>query len=157
VFLTALTYLAGVGLYARGNVGALREFAATVSAAGTDTAALREALVAAEYGLSPVFEFVRTTAVAGGRPGAGLLVAAGALALPAVFFVVVRTTRQSFAWQPTYLYVVAVLAPLLGLGASAAGYDWPVLVVAAFGALPVLSVVALPFNAFVTPRLKRLF
>ncbi|WP_135819577.1 J domain-containing protein [Halostella litorea] len=157
VFLTSLVYLAGVGLYARGHVGALREFAAAVRAAGTDTTALREALVAGEYGLTSVFEYVRTTAVSDGLPGAGLLVALGAVALPAVFFVVVRTTRRSFAWQPTYLYVVAVLTPLFGLGAGAAEYDWPVVTVVAFGVLPLLAVVALPFNAFVTPRLKRLF
>ncbi|WP_121823461.1 J domain-containing protein [Halostella salina] len=157
VFLTSLIYLAGVGLYARGNAAGLREFASAVSAAGTDTAALREAALTADYGLGTVFDFVRTTAVTGGRPGAGVLVAIGTVALPAIFFVVVRTTRRSFAWQPTYLYVVAVLMPLVGLAANAGGVEWPALTVAAFGLFPLLAVVALPFNAFVTPRLKRLF
>lgn len=157
MFLTTLVYVAGAALYAREHVAALREFASGVRASGADADALREALLAGEYGLTPAFEFVRETALVGGRPGAGALIAAGAVLMPAVIFVVVRTTRKAFAWQPTYLYVVAVLAPALGLAASAAGVDRPVLTVAAFGVLPLLTIVALPFNAFVTPRLKRLF
>lgn len=157
VFLTTLVYAVGGGMYARENRDALRELVAQVRASGTDVAALREALLAADYGLSTVFEFVRSTALVGSTPGPGVLIVVGAVLMPAVFFVVVRTTRQAFAWQPTYLYVAAVLAPLAGLGANAGGVDRPVLTVVAFGLLPLGAVVALLFNAFVTPRLKRLF
>ncbi|NHN49758.1 DnaJ domain-containing protein [Halostella sp. JP-L12] len=157
VFLTTLVYAVGVGMYARENLDALRELAAQVRASGTDAAALREALLAADYGLVPVFEFVRTTVLIGSAPGPGVLIAIGAVLMPAIFIVVVRTTRKAFAWQPTYLYVAAVLAPLTGLGANAGGIDRPVLTVVAFGLLPLGAVVTLLFNAFVTPRLKRLF
>ena len=157
VFLTTLVYAVGVGMYARGNLDGFRELVAQVRASGTDTAALREALLATDYGLSTVFEFVRSTALVGPTPGPGVLIVVGAVLMPAIFFVVVRTTRQAFAWQPTYLYVAAVLAPLAGLGANAGGVDRPVLTVVAFGLLPLGAVVALLFNAFVTPRLKRLF
>jgi hypothetical protein len=157
VFLTAFVYLAGVALYARDHVAALQEFGTQVRASGPDVAALRAALLTETYGFTPLFEFVRTTALVGNRPGAGALIAAGAALMPLIIFVVVRTTRKLFAWQPTYLYVVAVLAPAAGLAANAAGVDRPVLTVVAFGVLPLSAVVALPFNAFVTPRLKRLF
>ena len=157
VFLTTLVYAVGGGMYARENRDALQELVAQVRASGTDAAALREALLAADYGLSTVFEFVRSTALVGSTPGPGVLIVVGAVLMPAIFFVVVRTTRQAFAWQPTYLYVAAVLAPLAGLGANAGGVDRPVLTVVAFGLLPLGAVVALLFNAFVTPRLKRLF
>lgn len=157
VFLTAFVYLAGVALYAREHVGAIQEFAIQVSASGADVAALRGALLSETYGFTSLFEFVQTTALVESRPGAGALIAAGAALMPLIIFVVVRTTRKAFAWQPTYLYVVAVLAPAAGLAANAAGVDRPVLTVVAFGVLPLCAIVALPFNAFVTPRLKRLF
>ncbi|WP_323192494.1 DnaJ domain-containing protein [Halostella sp. PRR32] len=157
VFLTAFVYVAGIGLYAREHVDALQEFAAQVGASGADVSALRSALLTGEYGFTSMSGFVRSSALVEGRPGAGILIAAGAVLMPLVIFVVVRTTRKAFAWQPTYLYVVAVLAPAVGLVANVAGVDSPVLTVVAFGVLPLCAVVALPFNAFVTPRLKRLF
>ncbi|WP_126661178.1 J domain-containing protein [Haloterrigena salifodinae] len=72
---------------------------------------------------------------------------AGAVLMPMLFAVIVRHTRRGPGWKPSYLYVVPVLAPLVGFGLAAAdaatlGSDLAVLVV-----LPIVGGLGLPLRA----------
>ncbi|ELZ17265.1 chaperone protein DnaJ [Haloterrigena salina JCM 13891] len=72
---------------------------------------------------------------------------AGAVLMPILFAVIVRHTRRGPGWKPSYLYVVPVLAPLVGVGLAAAdaatlGSDLVALVV-----LPIVGGLGLPLRA----------
>lgn len=94
-------------------------------------------------------------AIAAGAYG-GLLLA-GALVLPLVYLVIIRHTRMAQQFKPTYLYVVGVSAPLVGLALDAAETA-PMLAVDLVAVLlPLLSVVILLLSAFVRPKVAARF
>ncbi|WP_435349496.1 DnaJ domain-containing protein [Haloarchaeobius sp. HRN-SO-5] len=78
---------------------------------------------------------------------------AGIVVMPLVYLVIIRHTRVAFHFQPTYLYVVGVSAPVLGLVLDLAGVAPQLYVDLVTLALPVLSVVVLLLSAFVRPKI----
>ncbi|GAA0678231.1 hypothetical protein GCM10009020_28080 [Natronoarchaeum mannanilyticum] len=67
----------------------------------------------------------------------------------------IRTTRKYPGWKPTYLYVVGVAAPAIGVGATVAQGGIPLAAeLLAYGVLPVLAIATLIGRGFVWPRLK---
>ncbi|SDM51318.1 DnaJ domain-containing protein [Haloarchaeobius iranensis] len=90
-------------------------------------------------------------AIAAGAYG-GLLLA-GALVLPLVYLVIIRHTRMAQQFKPTYLYVVGVSAPLVGLVLDAAEAAPMLAVDLLVMLLPLLSVVVLLLSAFVRPKI----
>lgn len=60
MLLSTLLFVGGVGDWAYANLGPFRRFASALAAAGTDTDALREVLVA-RRGIPTVYEFVQST------------------------------------------------------------------------------------------------
>ncbi len=151
-----LLYLAGVTPFLLANLSSLRSFGRAL--ASTEVATIRAGATTAPatpftthlYGT----EYVAATDVS----ALAAVFVLGAVGLPFVYGVVVkRTRRASIRWDPTWLYVVCTLGPLAGVGANLAGYAYVGVDVAAFLALPLLSVVALPLSAFVRPFLVRVF
>ncbi|WP_440990314.1 hypothetical protein [Haloarchaeobius baliensis] len=94
-------------------------------------------------------------AIAAGAYGGPLL--AGALVMPLVYLVIVRHTRMAFQFKPTYLYVVGVSAPVVGLVLDAAEAAPMLVVDLAVMVLPLLSVVVLLLSAFVRPKVAARF
>ncbi|MFD1645290.1 DnaJ domain-containing protein [Haloarchaeobius litoreus] len=94
-------------------------------------------------------------AIAAGAYGGPLL--AGALVMPLVYLVIIRHTRMAFQFKPTYLYVVGVSAPLVGLVLDAAEAAPMLAVDLAVMVLPLLSVVILLLSAFVRPKVAARF
>ncbi|WP_226479550.1 J domain-containing protein [Natrinema amylolyticum] len=80
---------------------------------------------------------------------------AGAVLMPLLFGVVVRHTRRGRGWTPSYLYVLPVLAPLVGFGAAAAGYTSLPVDLAAFVFLPLLGGLGLPLRATIMKHFGR--
>lgn len=60
MLLSTLLFVGGVGYWAYANLGAFRRFGSALAAAGTDTAALRDVLVA-RRGIPTMYEFVQST------------------------------------------------------------------------------------------------
>ncbi|WP_435360279.1 molecular chaperone DnaJ [Haloarchaeobius sp. DFWS5] len=90
-------------------------------------------------------------AIAAAAVGGPLL--AGVVVMPFVFLVIIKHTRKSKNFRPSYLYVVGVSLPVLGLALDTVdplGVDLLVLVV------PLLTVVVLLLSAFVRPWVKGL-
>lgn len=207
----ALLYVAGLAQYGMAHREGLATLADRLSAAGTDTAALRAALTGSRYGLTqpatfvmdrgglvtdpPLptqqwyaalgglvgvtvlafalnrafrarrpFKWVTTNetvgtalalAIAAGAVGGPLL--AGAVVLPLVYLVIVRHTRKAQRFKPTYLYVLGVSTPLLGLALDAAEALPSLAVDLVALVLPLVSVVVLLLSAFVRPRVTARF
>lgn len=159
MFGTAALYLAALSGYLLANREGVRALATSVAEAPTPDAAWT-ALTATDYAVTTPYAFVESGLFGSGSPARAALLATAAVVLPAVYLVVVRMTRtaRSFAWTPTYLYVLAALGPLGGLLASAtdlAAAQRPAVSLAAVAVLPVLAIVTLPLNAFVVPRIRR--
>lgn len=153
VFAVVAVYAVGVGGFVRANAGGFRTLWRAALDAGGPHEVLR-VLREGRRGADTLLEFV--VAAPGGsdvRLALAALVAVGVVSLPAVFLVVVRRTRRGYGWRPSYLYVVAVAAPLAGLGLTALGVDWPVVDVVCYLLLPATAVLALLFSAFVRPRI----
>lgn len=94
-------------------------------------------------------------AIAAGAYG-GLLLA-GALVMPLVYLVIIRHTRMAQRFKPTYLYVVCVSAPLVGLVLDAAEAAPMLAVDLAVMVLPLVAVVVLLLSAFVRPKIAARF
>ncbi|ELY45713.1 J domain-containing protein [Natronorubrum tibetense] len=77
---------------------------------------------------------------------------AGAVLMPVLFTVIVRHTRRGPGWKPSYLYVLPVLAPLVGVGISAAGEATLAIDLLAFVILPIVGGLGLPLRATVRKR-----
>ncbi|SEV86508.1 J domain-containing protein [Natrinema salifodinae] len=80
---------------------------------------------------------------------------AGATLMPLLFGVIVRHTRRGPGWTPSYLYVLPVLAPLVGLGAAAAGVASLPADLAAFVVLPLAGALGLPLRATIRKHFGR--
>ncbi|WP_343774687.1 DnaJ domain-containing protein [Natronoarchaeum mannanilyticum] len=155
IFLSTALYLSGVAYYGYSNRSGLAALAESLRAAGADTAALRAALEGERYGIAPATEYVSTTPPSDPGSAASWLFAAGIALLPVLFFLVIRTTRKYPGWKPTYLYVVGVAAPAIGVGATVAQGGIPLAAeLLAYGVLPVLAIATLIGRGFVWPRLK---
>ena len=154
VYLAMGVYLAGIGWFAAARQEPLAAAWSAVAQAGVDAGALWAALAESRHGVPPA---VDVDALAAGtvEPSAALLVV-GALVLPAVLFVLIRLTRATPGWKPTYLYVVLACGPLVGLGITAGvgpppiGVDLLTLVAA-----PVVAVGLLVASAYLRPVLLR--
>mgnify|MGYP000032257929 CR=1 FL=1 len=149
-------YAAGVGAVVAANADAFGSLADRVSAAGTDTGALSAAFE--REGIPTVYDATIGELIAGSTPETtvlvgGILLALGALLLPAVVFLLVYLTRLSAGWKPTYLYPVAVLGPLVGLVAGAAVEVPLAAELALFGLLPFGALVVMVLSAFVRPKI----
>ncbi|WP_435333181.1 hypothetical protein [Haloarchaeobius sp. TZWWS8] len=82
---------------------------------------------------------------------------AGVLVMPFVFLVIIKHTHKSQQFRPSYLYIVGVSTPLVGLALDYAGVAPMLYVDLAALVLPVLTVVVLLLSAFVRPRIASLF
>ncbi len=80
---------------------------------------------------------------------------AGAVLMPLLFGVVVRHTRRGPGWEPSYLYVLPVLAPLAAFGTAAAGVTSLPVDIAAVVVLPLLGGLGLPLRATIRKRFGR--
>ncbi len=80
---------------------------------------------------------------------------AGAVLMPFLFGVVVHHTRLRPGWKPSYLYVVPVLAPIIGIGAGLAGYGLLPAELLAFVVLPLAGALGLPLRATIRKRFGR--
>jgi hypothetical protein len=206
-----LLYIGGLVQYGLAHESGLSTLADRLGTAGTDTAALRSALVESRHGLTQPAAFIAeegalvtepplptqqwygalaglvgvtvltfalnrafrarrpfkwvtinetvgvalVIAIAAGAVGGPLL--AGAVVLPLVYLVIIRHTRMAFQFKPTYLYVVGVSAPLVGLLLDAAEAAPMLAVDLAAMVLPLLSVVVLVSSAFVRPKIAARF
>lgn len=157
IYLSIALYLAGLAYYGYANRRGLAALGDALRAAGTDAAALRAAIEGERYGVATATEFVATTAPSDPAAAASWLFVAGAALLPAVFFLVIRTTRRYDGWKPTYLYVVGVAAPAAGVGATVALGAVPLAAeLLAYGVFPCLSIAALLARGRVWPRVQAL-
>jgi len=163
IFLSIALYVAGVGYYGYANRNGLTALGGKLGAAGADVAALRGALVGDRYGVTTGWEYA-SGVVAGDAVGAaaGLFVA-GAVLMPVVFLVVIRKTRQYYGWDPSYLYVLGVATPAVGLlanvaiatGAAGSVATMPLAAeLVCYGVLPGLAIATLLGRGFVWPRVK---
>ncbi|WP_408958541.1 J domain-containing protein [Natrinema sp. 74] len=80
---------------------------------------------------------------------------AGTVLMPFLFGVIVRHTRRLPGWQPSYLYVVPVLAPAAGFGAAAAGAASLPVDIAAFVIVPLIGGLALPLRTTIRKHFGR--
>ncbi|MEF8757004.1 MAG: DnaJ domain-containing protein [Halobacteriales archaeon] len=152
IFATDVLYVVGLELLVGANQSTVWSALEALATAGTDAEALGAVLRRpSDLG---VLEFLTGSGYVEGVPAAGALLVLGALILPLVYGVVIRRTRRSYsAWNPTWLYVVATLAPLAGLGLAASGLARVGTDLFLFGALPLAAIVLLPLSAFVRPWL----
>lgn len=150
IFTTDVLYVVGLELLVGANQSTVLSALDAVATAGTDAQALGGVLrQPSDLG---VLEFVTGSGYVGGVPAAGALLAVGTLVLPLVYGVVIRRTRRSYsAWNPTWLYVVATLAPLAGLGLAASGLARVGTDLFLFGVFPLAAIALLPLSAFVRP------
>ncbi len=145
-----------MGTYAAANAEGVGQFLDALTAAGTDLGGSWQAITASRYGVEGLPAFLRAE-VASAVPVGAALVLAGMAFLPSVYLFIIRETRQiRTPWQPTYLYVVAALGPILGLLATLVVDPPGVAVeVVCYAVLPVATIVGLPFSAFVRPWMMR--
>ncbi len=80
---------------------------------------------------------------------------AGTVLMPLLFGVIVYRTHQLPGWSPSYLYVLAVLAPGVALAAGVAGVTSLVVDLLAFGLLGLAGAFGLPIRATVRKRFGR--
>ncbi|UTF52399.1 J domain-containing protein [Natronosalvus rutilus] len=85
--------------------------------------------------------------------GGPLLV--GSVLMPLLIGVVVHRTHQLPGWSPSYLYVLGVLAPLVGFAVAAAGYATLPADLALFVVVPLLGALGLPLRVSVRKRFGR--
>ncbi|SNZ04105.1 hypothetical protein SAMN06269185_0450 [Natronoarchaeum philippinense] len=163
IFLSIALYVGGVGYYGYANRSGLSTLAGELRTAGTDVEALRAVLSSGRYGVTSGWEYVNSVTVGGVGGAAGGLFVAGAALMPIVFLVVIRKTRQYYGWDPSYLYVLGVVTPVIGLGVSAAVGTGAVASISAvplavellcYGVVPGLAIAGLLGRGFVWPRLK---
>ncbi|QSW99070.1 J domain-containing protein [Haloterrigena alkaliphila] len=95
------------------------------------------------------FALTATTLIVGGP------LLAGAVLMPFLFGVIVRHTRRGPGWKPSYLYVLPVLAPLVGFGLAAAGAATLATDLLAFGIFPIVGGLGLPLRATIRKRFGR--
>ncbi|USZ72362.1 J domain-containing protein [Natronosalvus halobius] len=80
---------------------------------------------------------------------------AGSVLMPLLIGVVVHRTHQLPGWSPSYLYVLGVLAPLVGFVVAAAGYATLPADLALFVVVPLLGALGLPLRVSVRKRFGR--
>ncbi|MFC7215934.1 J domain-containing protein [Saliphagus sp. GCM10025334] len=80
---------------------------------------------------------------------------AGSVLMPLLIGVVVHRTHQLPGWSPSYLYVLGVLAPLVGFAVAAAGYATLPADLALFVVVPLLGALGLPLRVSVRKRFGR--
>ncbi|WP_312907794.1 J domain-containing protein [Natronosalvus caseinilyticus] len=80
---------------------------------------------------------------------------AGSVLMPLLIGVVVHRTHQLPGWSPSYLYVLSVLAPLVGFAVAAAGYATLPADLALFVVVPLLGALGLPLRVSVRKRFGR--
>ncbi|PSQ17285.1 hypothetical protein BRD00_08210 [Halobacteriales archaeon QS_8_69_26] len=150
ILLTDALYLFGLLSYLTDNADGVDRFVDRLLADGLGPA------LANSHGIEPLTTWV-SMEISTGNALAGVLLVAGAAALPPVYVTIVRETRANRTpWRPSYLYAVGALGPVAGMvlnplvGAGGLSLD-----AIAYVVLPVGAVVGLPVSAFVLPRMKR--
>jgi len=159
LYFVMLVYAVGLGAVIGANADAFTALVDRLGAAGTDTAALADALE--RQGVPIFYEATIGTLVGGSTPeptvlAGSILVGLGAILLPTVVFLLVYLTRLSPGWKPTYLYPLAVLGPGVGLAAGAAAEIPLTAELALVGLLPFGAFFVMLLSAFVRPKLKAL-
>ncbi|WP_240148766.1 hypothetical protein [Halorubellus sp. JP-L1] len=139
-----LLFVAGAAHWAYANLGAFRSVASAVASAGTDTAALRDALVA-RRGVPTLYEFVRGTELV--DPMLPTLQWYGALA-GSVGVVVLAFGLYRAVWT-THPFKWVTMNETLGVGAVAAA------AAAVYGGPLLAGAVVLPFVFAVIVRHTR--
>lgn len=135
------------------NLASAETAAVEVLAVGTDPNALWAALQA-RRGMQTLPAYLTTATYVEGAPALGAVFAAGILLLPLTVGVVIRRTRANSSWRITYLYVLATLAPLVGLAVNyGAGITRLYVDLVCYVVLPVGAYVLLPLHVFVHRRL----
>ncbi|WP_255169632.1 J domain-containing protein [Natrononativus amylolyticus] len=120
IWLSILTYVAGLAHFALENAGPLEELRAALAAAGTDPAALWAVLSSAGTGLESVFDFLAgVELVAPPLPALewyGVL--AGIVALPALGLLAARVGWREDTWGPVSIDETIVFAAALGVATT---------------------------------------
>jgi hypothetical protein len=128
-----------------------------LGAAGTDTARLQTLLTeyTTAHGITSAWEYVYATEVAEIGPSAVL--ALGVVLMPLVFFLAIRRTRQHRGRNLSYVFALAVFAPLAALVGNAALGALPLYVdLLGYLLVPVLAGLFLIGRRFVWTPLRRL-
>lgn len=155
IILSDTLYVVGLIFYLSNNERALRTLLDKLATAVRGPGSVA-AVLGTTHGVTPLSEYI-VSDVTGGTTVGGPLLILGMAFIPSVYFFVIRETRQiRTPWQPSYLYVVGAMGPIVGLVANAT-VTTPGLYVdlACFFLLPLGSVLALPFSAFLRPKLRR--
>jgi hypothetical protein len=150
-------FFVSLGLYAATNAEGLNALLDRLAAAGADPGAIQSALETKPQGFESLASFLGTELNA--SPVVGTVVLVGMAFLPSVYFFMVRWTRRNrLPWQPTYLYVVGALSPIVALVASVSA-DLPGVYVEVVGffLVPVATIFSMLFFAQVKPRIARLY
>lgn len=154
MYIATLVYGAGLAGYGVRRQAAVQSYIDGLLGAGTEVDALTAAL-GARGGLDPIGPTI-AEGLAVVDPVA-IVLALGVVSLPTVLFVLVRLTRISPGWKPTYLYVVVALGPLAGVGYGLATQPLLEVELLFFIGAPLVTVGALLGYAKVRPRIMRLF
>lgn len=150
-------FLVSLGLYAAASSEGLNALLDRIAAAGADPGAIQSALGTRPPGFESLSSFVGAELTA--SPVTGMLVLVGMAFFPSVYFFMVRWTRKNRRpWQPSYLYVVGALSPIVALLASMlANVPGVYVEVVGFFLVPVGTIAAMLFFAQVKPRVARLY
>lgn len=154
VYLASGLYFGGIVGYAVKRAAAARAYFDGLLAAGTDPGALLDA-AGTRNGLDPI-----GPAIAEGLPATdpvAIVLAVGVVAFPAVFFILVRLTRRTSGWKPTYGYVIGALGPLAGVGYGLVTEPLLEVELLLFVGAPVLTLGLLLGYAKVRPKLQTIF
>jgi len=153
IFLAGLVYLAGLAGFVYGDLAGVRAAATGVASAGTDPNAVWMALQA-RGGIQTVPAYLLGATALEGVGALGIAMAAGVALLPLTVGVVIYRTRKHSSWRISSLYVVATVAPLVGLAVNyGAGITRLYVDLLCYALLPVGAYLLLPVHVFVHRRL----
>lgn len=150
-----LLFVAGMVQYVVANLDGVDRLLGVLRDAGGSPGAILAAL-GERYGIATLPQYVATD-LSQPFPLGSVSLILGMAFLPSVYFFLVRWTRKSHrSWQPTYLYILGALAPVLGLFATLVA-DPPGLYVEAFLYVltPGVTMGSLLFFGQIKPRLAR--
>ena len=150
MYLATLVYAAGLTGYGYRRQDAVIAYVEGLVAAGSNPDAIMTTL-GTRGGLDPLGPTIIDGLLVA-DPVAAVL-AVGVVVFPTVLFVLVRLTRISPGWKPTYLYVVLALGPITGVGYGIVTAPLIVVELLLFLGAPLLTLGALLGYAKVRPRI----